>query len=454
MKKRFSILGIVIASILLAGFLYCFGMYYVQICNKYTMALWDETQGIVNLLVALISFVISFAAFIVAAITYSSIDSVHEITSMDGNVLTNENYSAAFYKMINDYRCYKSQSDFEQALFDKEIKNFKTQSKTCVQYAAQLQDMTDNLLWFAYLNAKSGNYDESINELLNVMDKRGQKITSLLSSGNSILFEEHQSLIKYVLLYQSHNKDDNWEQRKEILNIRGTMFANKTTQGIYYDYLGLMYLHEASELIRNRLHLEKKDIFYPDNMDAIRKSNILKQSGKEIVFYIDEAIRAFDEARNVTGCDVSTNANLWAGFILYNLARAELLKILVCKGMDISEKELKFIESNFKSAISIREKNMELFDAKGGEGYLDIALKAELWLVKSHYYMLKKYLYPGRKISVDKVKEISKMRNDYKRNPEIATVLKSIGTYIDYTIGYHGKPIRISIPNDNMNILM
>lgn len=54
--------------------------------------------------IQLLSFVISGASFVFAALTYYNIDLLNKITSMEGNVLDNEKYVVAYEEMMDSLR--------------------------------------------------------------------------------------------------------------------------------------------------------------------------------------------------------------------------------------------------------------------------------------------------------------------------------------------------------------
>ena len=61
---------------------------------------FDSVNAIITFSIGVMSLIISVVALIVALSTYFSIDSVNKISSMEGNVLCNENYNAEYPHLI------------------------------------------------------------------------------------------------------------------------------------------------------------------------------------------------------------------------------------------------------------------------------------------------------------------------------------------------------------------
>lgn len=114
----------------------------------------EPTDIIPDFFISISSLVISFIALIIALITYFSIDSVNNVTSMEGNVLENPNYTIAYSEMIKSFSNCKVKSEFEKKLLEKVCPAFNNKTLTCIQFADFIQNVIDHIIWFAYVDFK------------------------------------------------------------------------------------------------------------------------------------------------------------------------------------------------------------------------------------------------------------------------------------------------------------
>jgi len=91
-KNKMRILNILMAMIV-----------FITIIIAYQIAPITTVAESVNFIVTVLSLIIALFAFIVAMMTYTSIDSVNNVTRMDGNVLENEDYTTSFNATLYTY---------------------------------------------------------------------------------------------------------------------------------------------------------------------------------------------------------------------------------------------------------------------------------------------------------------------------------------------------------------
>lgn len=73
----------------------------------YKSNFFDSINAITTFTIQIVSLGLSITALVIAVVTYSSIDSVNMISTMEGNVLENENYTIAYSEIFLDYASCK-----------------------------------------------------------------------------------------------------------------------------------------------------------------------------------------------------------------------------------------------------------------------------------------------------------------------------------------------------------
>ncbi len=298
---------------------------------------FDSVNSIITLAIGLVSFLMSVVALIFSVVTYVSIDSVNALSSMEGNVLSNENYNAEYVLLVKQYSDCKTQVELRRKLIEDVDEFFQKHSKTCMEFTDSLQFLIDRLLWFAYVDVKKPESSIAIAELISKLEKRYYDFNAI-SNGNQYVLKEHIKLIKNVLNYQSISHEGNKiDADGEMLNIRGRMLINSVSKTIYYDYLGLEYHKKALDKIKQITKFSGEE-FVKVNMDIISGFNYSESDKMEIDSYLKEAQNAFDNALLSSENDI-----LWKGYISFNKARIDLLCCLV--NNDFSQ------EKNWKESI-------------------------------------------------------------------------------------------------------
>lgn len=204
----------------------------------------DQTAFVVTV----VSLVVSFLAFIIATLTYTSIDSVDTVTRMEGNVLENEYYVISLTDIFDKYNI-QNPREIEDAIFKDLHNRFKRESKTAVEFANNLQHFIDLIVIFPLLykggTEKKKNI-ERIEALLDQIIRRKNKLTEI-SRGTLTLIEETVKLITAVMKYQQLIAIEKTDNTIPLLSVRGSMLKNAVTKTVYYNYLGLFYNKKGDE---------------------------------------------------------------------------------------------------------------------------------------------------------------------------------------------------------------
>lgn len=263
--------------------------------------------------------VISIVAFVFAAKTYFSIDSVNSITSMEGNVLENENYTVAYSEILSEYIDCTDKEQFTNKLFTTVMNDFELESDTCIEFADNIQNVIDNIIWFAYVDRESQEFIHFYEALKDRMERELDKYQKL-SNGIQYTLSENVKLINYVFSY--HLKMN--ESASNIANledIRGRMIRNPISQIIYYDYLGLYYRKKAADIIRCDIQYDE---FSSEYMTAVINSEYSDMVKRNILILLKKAIICFRRAK-----DLAEEDTLWNGYLLYNYTRAKIMAYLI-----------------------------------------------------------------------------------------------------------------------------
>ena len=87
-------------------------MFFLLVISSAGIAAWihqiKEGTDLLNFTVVVTGFCISVLALFIAVRTYTSIDSVNNITKMEGNILDNENYVTSLPELITTFKANES----------------------------------------------------------------------------------------------------------------------------------------------------------------------------------------------------------------------------------------------------------------------------------------------------------------------------------------------------------
>jgi hypothetical protein len=300
----------------------------------------EPTDIIPDFFISISSLVISFIALIIALITYFSIDSVNNVTSMEGNVLENPNYTIAYSEMIKSFSNCKVKSEFEKKLLEKVCPAFNNKTLTCIQFADFIQNVIDHIIWFAYVDFKGAQLRNECTKLIQYLERELQRYSSL-SNGLQYILNENIKLIKYVLDYQEE-RSLNRDTVCRLEDIRGKMLQNPISQIVYYNYLGLYYRNKANTLLR-QCNSQNNEFSF-EYMKSILQYNYNPKVVKEINILLNRARFNFDLADELAKTDI-----LWQGYTQYNLARTFVMEYLI----NTTVEDLTY--NYARSALSVRD---------------------------------------------------------------------------------------------------
>lgn len=301
-----------------------YGIIILLICISIVLAIWidhrQQGKDTLNFTISTVSFIIALLALYIAVKTYTSIDSVNNISKMDGNILDNTNYVTSVPELILQFKAQDEKQLEEQIFNDIEYK-LKNESKTAVQFADTLQHMIDLIVFLpAVFNAKNIDKSTYKNRMESILEKIDNKcnIFRSINKGNSIQINETIKLFKGVISYQKLVADNNFNVHADLLQVRGPILRNPVTKTIYNNYLGLYYNKKGMHLIRQELSMNNEDVLSLQGLTKVTKNilNIDPSIREDIVMYLEAACEHFDKA--LVACEEDI---MWPGFINYNKAR-------------------------------------------------------------------------------------------------------------------------------------
>lgn len=382
---------------------------------------FDSVNTVVTFAIGLVSFLLSVVALIFSVVTYVSIDSVNALSSMEGNVLCNENYNAEYVVLVKDYDDCKTQIELQNKLFSDVENHLKTHSKTCMLFTDFLQYFLDRMLWFAYLDTKREDYARSVMSLIEKIEKRYTDFNAI-SNGNQYVLREHIKLVKNVLNYQSvAHEGRELDANGEMLNIRGRMLVNCVSKTIYYDYLGLEYHKKALKKLRAVTGFESEE-FLLKNMELLSDYSYKEEDKREVNMLLKQAQFAFDEA-----IVSSENDILWRGYISFNKARVDLLSFLVNRDFPEGDRW----QAGIREALDARYLVRKMFaEDKNGYSFLQLEFVKEHLYAEALYLILRFY-----KIEEQEEREACKARAAVLKD-EIASVNTEKEIIFERTLKY------------------
>lgn len=322
-----------------------------------TMKIKEQTSYAVDIS----ALIVSFIALVISIVTYFSIDKVNNITSMNGNVFENQNYSVATAELVEEFKDCKDVKAFsEKLLFEvSHPHNGNPIGKTAsiIEFTDLLQNFIDHIIWFAYIE-HSAEMEQKMDSIVVCLKKDLDKYLRL-SNGIQYLINENFKLIKYVLLYQKSTWDDSYDENME--NIRGRMLSNPVSQIVYYDYYGLCRRKQAKKIIEGGIAELPKDKLSAEYMLAVYNHEFKEDVVSRILFFLNQAIQCFDRATGLADEDI-----LWKGYISYNRVRTEIQRVLITREIDGAK--INEIESDLRNALKARQNVCILYG--DGNNYL------------------------------------------------------------------------------------
>ncbi len=355
----------IVAFISLAAFLSGIAFTALFMSPKVSMGIYDFSENAINY----ISFIISFIAFAFSMVTYFSIDSVNSITSMDGNVLENENYSIAYEEVVESFKPFKDKESFTEELL-RCVRPAKL-TESCIEYADRLQRIIDYIIWFAYVDLNDAEISRQCEDIIHTMKNEKSRYDKL-SNGINYLLNENVKLIEYVLLYQKIRRSNETSVFSKLENIRGEMLKNPVSRIVYYDYLGLDYRRKAAAIVNECVETALRESGAPPAkefetayMNAVMTCKFTEEQLNQFECFIERASSSFEKAKEYASDNI-----LWDGYILYNKLRVDLMKHLV-----FHERTREEVLSDLDRIVKVR-RNVQFLLYKEGS-YLDQMFEAE-----------------------------------------------------------------------------
>lgn len=299
--------------------------------------------------IQLLSFVISGASFVFAALTYHNIDLLNKITSMEGNVLDNEKYVVAYEEMMDSFKKVKDKKSFTRELLKSVECPRKTES--CIEFADYLQNILDHLVFFGYVDFNK--YVETeCDGLIKIIKEEAGRYKEI-SNGIKYQLDENIKLIEYVLKYQKIRNANRNSHFSKLENIRGSMLKNPVSQILYYNYLGLDYKNKIIRILK--VENDNKEEFGKEWLKIIMCQNYSTEEISKISFLIDRAENCFQKAY-----EKAKDSILWEGYISYNKVRVDIIKYLLDIKIVTGRARYKEKQKIFKQLDDVVRKRKEI----------------------------------------------------------------------------------------------
>jgi hypothetical protein len=310
----------------------------------FVFAVWlfqyKEQVDITSFTVAVLSGVISLVALFIALQTYLSIDSVNNITKMEGNILDNEHYVTSIPEFIETYP-HTSETELRDAVLAELKLKLKSQSKTAVDFADTLQSMIDILVLFPAMGLTKDS---------------APAITAIIADMKEKASDRTAALGKRVA------------NTNGLLKVRGPVLRNPVSATVYHNYLGLYYRKCAVSLLGEK---DAVDVTSLRNWQEAAKA-IKPANNERLKRYLALAEEAFDKALLRSHDDP-----MWLGYILFNQARTAFIRVMVLG--ESAEKALALMQA----AIDARTTLNELI--------ADVVGTSEMTVLQQHYLYQEEY---------------------------------------------------------------
>ena len=292
----------------------------------FALAVWlfhtKDQVDITSFTVAVLPGWISLVSLFIALQTYISIDSVNNITKMEGNILDNEYYVTSIPEFIESYPQTDERELREAVLREMKLK-LKAHSRTTVDFADTLQSMIDVLVLFPAMGLKIDSAP-SVRALIADMKAKAEDFQAV-SKGNSIQIQQAVRLFEGVWEYQeittseSDSQDQQVAENNGLLKVRGPLLRNPVSATVYYNYLGLYYRKRAVLLLGE----DKADVA---SLIAWKDaaSSLVPADRERLERYFGLSAEAFAKA-----LECSKDDPMWLGYILFNQARLIFVRALV-----------------------------------------------------------------------------------------------------------------------------
>lgn len=344
-----------------------------------------------NFVIGVVSLIISAVALIISLFTYFSIDSVNDISTLDGNVLENETYAISPVTQFREYCDIKeSQVALEKIYFEQNCM-LKKQSGTNLKFTDCIQKIIDDYFIVGWYNYHNEHYQKVMQENLGLIDKRYKRMKNI-SNGTQYIVDENIKLLQY--LYKVGRPVD-------IYEIRGDLFKNQYTKYLYYDSVGRDYYFKALRIIEKYIH--GSNPFLISQMKELEKAEIFEEDRKKLSICFENALTAF-------GCAMGSELynKPYSMFIYSSMERIYIMQNIIFQmSNNIKESFQKSIHSWDEFIFDL---NIDLQNVNGR--YMVTGVLLNYFRVKLVYY---NYLVVKGETSLDFKEEIKNLKNTIEK---------------------------------------
>ncbi len=274
-----------------------------------------------EVIIAVISLDVALLALYISLRTFYSIDEVNAISRMDGNVMENPRYRPNILRAVFLFP-QTDLTETSEALMSHLMNLFCDKNKQSGAHLADsVQETADLLVLVPYFIKTYDQKDSAIqlNSVSRLLTTIKNKVNNFkeISDGSCKVLEETVRLIESVVAYQSWDISNQSDPTK-LLELRGSLFINPVTSVLYYDYLGLYFMRRARGVIVK----QHEDASLRELIGYAKDCK--GEDSSLVIVYLDKAISSFKRAKENVGDDM-----FWAGYIYFNVARAEYLKSIL-----------------------------------------------------------------------------------------------------------------------------
>ncbi len=351
-------------------------------CIVFVNSAKDDNNTLDNLItfvVTILSMLVALLAYHISVKTYISIDAVNAISRMDGNVMEIENYRTNVISLIRLFDAETQAETCDQILHYIERLLYGNKINSGAKLADCIQGVIDVIVLFSFLiqrvDRAMAKKDDTIARIEAIIATIDKKVTEFeqMSEGSCILIRESVKLLKAVYTYQCYKSGvKSGSNITMLLDVRGAMLKNAISRTIYHNYIGLVYMNKAMNVINKYFTTCGKLGMDVLSIDAAKFLNKMPKSEDKTlaIVYLKEAIANYD-----LGVKTIRDELMWNAFILYNKARAQYIFSQLVDSSDTTWQQ------TMETAIEYRSKLVMLLNDILGEAsksYLHRAFSDQL----------------------------------------------------------------------------
>ena len=236
---------------------------------------------------------------------------------MDGNVMENPRYHQ---NLMRDFMRFQKVTLEEASaeVIEHMEKLFDNDIKSGARLADNVQEVADMFVLVPFLirsndSKASAIQLERVKKLIDKMKFRVSEFENI-SDGSCKLLNETVLLIDAVFANQVKEHANAKKDPSKILEIRGSIFINPSSRVLYYDYMGLYFLHRATSIVCK--HQEIGSL--KERIESVKGCSDEDLGMAKI--YAQKASDCFRKAKENAGDDM-----MWDACTTFNIARAEYM---------------------------------------------------------------------------------------------------------------------------------